>query len=131
MRTLMDDLNNAQREFDQSSQQLLDIVRAIDLSYEHNVGQLSDILGHMQYQDVMKQRMEHVQEALVEMRDHLLELAQLPETPCWDGTLPTTFRALLDGHVERYRMASQTQTHMAVIGEEHTASSDRPAIELF
>ena len=42
---------------------------------------LSQALGHIQFQDVMRQRMEHVQEALGEMREHLQLLAETPDEP--------------------------------------------------
>jgi hypothetical protein len=75
--------------------------------------------------------MEHVQEALIEMGEHLLALNDKPESPEWDGRLNTTFREMLDAHLGRYRMASQTETHLAVSGGAGGANHSRPAIELF
>jgi hypothetical protein len=42
-----------------------------------------------------------------------------------------TFKAILAGHLEKYRMASQTATHLAVSGGTNQTDHSRPAIELF
>jgi len=36
--------------------------------------------------------------------------------PGWDGQLDQTFKSLLASHLDQYRMASQTNTHLAVSG---------------
>ena len=90
------------------------------------------VLGHIQFQDVMRQRVEHVQGALLEMREHLQHLSGCLDDSSSDGQLEVTFKAMLEGHLNKYHMASQTVTHLAVAGG--TAQSDRddrPAIELF
>jgi hypothetical protein len=75
--------------------------------------------------------MEHVQEALMEMRDHLLRLAGRPDRPGWDGLFETTFKGLLESHLGSYRMASQTATHLAVTGGKSDNGVGVSAIELF
>jgi methyl-accepting chemotaxis protein len=103
----------------------------VDANYEESVIRLSQALGHIQFQDVMRQRMQHVQEAMVEMRDHLQHLKEKPCDPAWDGTLDVTFKSILAGHLEKYRMASQTATHFAASGGAAETGQSRPAIELF
>ena len=88
-------------------------------------------MGHIQFQDVMRQRMEHVQEALVEMRDHLLRLTKTQDRSGWDGLFDTTFKSLVESHLNNYKMASQTVTHLAVAGGTSKSDNGRPAIELF
>jgi hypothetical protein len=75
--------------------------------------------------------MQHVQEAMAQMRDHLLYLMEKPCDPAWDGSLDVTFKAILADHLKKYCMASQTLTHMAVSGGANQADDSRPAIELF
>jgi hypothetical protein len=75
--------------------------------------------------------MEHVQEALLEMREHLLGLSKLPLDDTWDGQIESTFKSILNDHLGHYRMASQTKTHLAVSGGGSTVDNSRPAIELF
>jgi hypothetical protein len=75
--------------------------------------------------------MEHVQEALVEMREHLQWLMEKPFDQEWDGSLAATFKAMLSDHLKKYRMASQTVTHLAISGGDAKAEPSQPAIELF
>jgi len=79
----------------------------------------------------MRQRMEHVQCALIEMRDHLQMLSTKSGDPSWDGQLDATFDKMLKGHLSEYRMASQTATHLAVAGDIVDSGQNGPAIELF
>jgi methyl-accepting chemotaxis protein len=125
------DLGGMQSEFCKNSQLLLEVITEVDANYAESVTRLSEALGHIQFQDVMRQRMEHVQEALVEMRDHLLRLAERPDRPGWDGLFDTTFKGLLESHLSTYKMASQTNTHLAVVGGNSGSDHSRPAFELF
>jgi methyl-accepting chemotaxis protein len=125
------DLGKMQSEFCKNSQLLLEVITEVDANYAESVTRLSEALGHIQFQDVMRQRMEHVQAALFEMRDHLLRLAERPDRPGWDGLFDTTFKALLESHLDSYKMASQTITHLAVAGGSSDSDNSRPAIELF
>ncbi len=131
MSHLIADLSAMQQEFSKNGELLLAVISEVDANYAESVSRLSEALGHIQFQDVMRQRMEHVQEALLEMGEHLIALAEEPESPNWDGTVGRGFKEMLDAHLGRYRMASQTVTHLAVSGGEVTSDHSRPAIELF
>lgn len=131
MSRLTADLGEMQSEFCRNSQLLLEVITEVDANYEESVTRLSEALGHIQFQDVMRQRMQHVQEALTEMRDHLLQLAERPDRPGWDGLFGTTFKELLESHLSSYRMASQTATHLAVTGGSSDNGPGHSAIELF
>jgi methyl-accepting chemotaxis protein len=128
---LVADLGEMQSEFASNSQLLLDVITEVDANYEESVNRLSQALGHIQFQDVMRQRMEHVQEVLVEMRDHMLRMSQKPTDPTWNGIFEHNFKQMLEAHKDKYRMASQTVTHLAVAGGRSNRTHDRPAIELF
>jgi len=125
------DLGEMQSEFCKNSQLLLEVITEVDANYAESVNRLAEALGHIQFQDVMRQRMEHVQGALVEMRDHLLHLVERPDRPGWDGLFDTTFKGLLESHLSSYKMASQTITHLAIAGGSSDTDNSRPAIELF
>jgi methyl-accepting chemotaxis protein len=131
MNQLVSDLGEMQSEFAKNGQLLLEVITEVDANYEESVDRLTQALGHIQFQDVMRQRMEHVQEALKEMRDHMLYLMARPCDPVWDGTLDVSFKAMLADHLKKYRMASQTVTHLNVAGGKNTQDHSRPAIELF
>jgi hypothetical protein len=72
-----------------------------------------------------------VQEALVDMRDHLLRLTETQDRAGWDGIFDTTFKTLQEAHLGKYKMASQTTAHHAVVGGTSNSDHSRPAIELF
>lgn len=130
MNHLVTDLGEMQAEFAGNSQLLLDVITGVNQNYEESVSRLTQALGHIQFQDVMRQRMEHVQEALVEMREHMQQLSD-ELADFGDGKADHTFTEMLEAHKSRYRMASQTVTHLAVAGGENRQDPGRPAIELF
>jgi methyl-accepting chemotaxis protein len=131
MNVLVADLEHMQQDFSNNSKLLLEVITDVDSNYEESVVRLSQALGHIQFQDVMRQRMQHVQEAMAQMRDHLLYLMEKPCDPAWDGSLDVTFKGILADHLKKYCMASQTVTHLAVSGGANQADDSRPAIELF
>jgi len=131
MSHLIGEIGEMQQHFSRNSEMLLDVISGVDESYAENVTRLSEALGHIQFQDVMRQRMGSVQEALVEMREHLHLLGEGPESACGDGQFNSTFKNLLASHLGRYRMASQTSTHLALVGEGTNSDYEHLAIELF
>jgi methyl-accepting chemotaxis protein len=131
MNHLVADLGEMQAEFGHNSQLLLEVITDVDANYEENVRRLSEALGHIQFQDIMRQRMEHVQSALTEMRDHLMQLCEKPEQSGWNGLFDTNFKAMLADHLGNYHMASQTATHLSVAGGAIQQDNSRPDIELF
>jgi hypothetical protein len=131
MTHLVSDLETMQTEFAHSGELLLEVISGVDQNYSDTATRLSEILGHIQFQDVMRQRMEHVQSSLEEMRDHLLRLDQLADSPGWDGRSDESFKSILASQVKRHTMVSQTRTHMAVAGGDLGQDHSRPSIELF
>jgi methyl-accepting chemotaxis protein len=131
MSHLVADLTGMQLEFNKNSQLLLDVITEVDGNYAENVQRLSEALGHIQFQDVMRQRMERVRESLTELRDHLLQLCERSERPCWNGSRDTSFKTLLAEHRGKYHIASQHITYTNVAGDTNDRDQSRPAIELF
>lgn len=131
MSHLIAELGQMQQEFTRNSQLLLEVIGEVDGNYQETVNRLSQALGHIQFQDVMRQRMEHVQDALVEMREHLLWLAAMHDDHTWDGNVSPSFQSLLAGQFDKYKMASQAVTHRAASGEGPAEENSRSAIELF
>jgi methyl-accepting chemotaxis protein len=131
MREMVQQLAEVQQQFSQGTQLLLEVLRGVETGHKEMEDRLLQVLGHIQFQDVMRQRMEHVQCALVEMRDHLQMLCTKSDDPSWDGKLDATFNEMLADHLNKYHMASQTATHLAVAGDISESGHNRPAIELF
>ncbi len=131
MSHLIDGLMAMQTEFSHNGEQLLNVISDVESNYEKTVGGFTKALGHIQFQDVMRQRMNQVQSALVEMREQLQKLANFLGDSTWDGRLDRTFQTILAAHLDHYKMASQTATHLAVAGGASKDDHSRPAIELF
>lgn len=128
---LVEDLSVMQKDFTASCQLQVDIISGVEAGHQQSVERLLEAMGHIQFQDVMRQRMEHVQSALLEMREHFQDLSGCLEGRCSDAQPKVTFKELLAGHLDKYRMASQTTTHHAVAGGAPQDGHGRPAIELF
>jgi methyl-accepting chemotaxis protein len=131
LQELVRDLTEMQEDFSRSSLLQLDVISGVETGHQEGVSHLLEAMGHIQFQDVMRQRMGHVQEALVEMRNHLLRITEEQDHTSWDGLFDVTFKTLLESHLNNYKMASQTVTHLAVAGGESDTNQSRPAIELF
>lgn len=131
LRRLIDDLASMQQQFSSSSQLLIGVMHGVEAGHHEMVERLSQVLGHIQYQDVMRQRLEQVQSALLEMNEHLQGLTTNLIDPTWDGVIAITFKERLANHHNHYVMASQAATHRAVVGGKVVRDQDLPAIELF
>jgi methyl-accepting chemotaxis protein len=128
---LMSELAEMQASFTQNSGLLLEVISEVDANYAESVDRLSKALGSIQFHDVMKQRLEHVQVSLADIRDHMEQLGEGADDPEWDGLFTTTFKEILAAQVDGHRMASQTATHMGVVGAAGSIDNSRPDIELF
>jgi methyl-accepting chemotaxis protein len=131
MAGLLADLAKMQQDFNDNDQTMRNLIVEIDADYQDSVVRLSQALGHIQFQDVMRQRMEHVQGALIDMRDPIQWLGERPGDPEWNGSLDQTFKGLLASHLDSYSMVSQTVTHNSLTGNLSKIDGGHPAIELF
>jgi methyl-accepting chemotaxis protein len=131
MRQVLGDIARMQERFSASTQQLQAVIDDVKQGHEELVAHLSEALGEIQFQDVMRQRIEHVQQALRDLDAHLLQMAgQLLDQP-WDPDSMVTLRERLQAQMDRYVMHSQRETHAAVVGQAPVTQAERPAIELF
>jgi methyl-accepting chemotaxis protein len=131
LQKLVSDLTHMQRDFSDSCNLQLDVISNVETGHRESVDCLLKAMGHIQFQDVMRQRLEHVQTALVEMSEHLQGVSSCLLSPCPDAELEDNFKTMLAGHFDKYHMASQAKTHIAVAGGAATGDQGRPAIEFF
>jgi methyl-accepting chemotaxis protein len=124
------EIGGMESRFTEGSKVLLNVMNSVEASNDEMVNRLSEALGHLQFQDVVRQRLEQVQFALNELDDHLQILARQLTDATWDGTVRPTLKDRLVGHLDRYVMDSQRNAHTTVTGEA-LKNSGRPAIELF
>ncbi len=123
MRRVLADIREMQERFASSMAQLrLDAV-VEDVRQAHDAVQerLGEALTAVQNQDVMRQRIEHVELALVDLKGHLQTMAeQLVDQP-WNPDTLTSMKDRLQAQNDRYVMHSQRATHEAVTGQPPTA----------
>jgi methyl-accepting chemotaxis protein len=131
MRKVIVDVNEMQERFSSACSGLLNIINGVKIGHNNITAQLSEAMGQIQFQDVIRQRVDQVQRALEELNDHLQNMAdQLVDKP-WDQQTMVTLRQRLDRHVASYVMKSQVETHQSVTGQNKAPNDDRPKIELF
>ncbi|MDD2608384.1 MAG: methyl-accepting chemotaxis protein [Giesbergeria sp.] len=134
MRHVLTDIEQMQERFAEASQHMEQIIAGVDRGHSSISLCLTEAMGHMQFHDVLRQRVEHVQAAMIELDQHLQSMTdQLIDHP-WDPATMTTLKERLEAHIKSYVMQSQIDAHQAAMGTTPTAgaaTNDRPKIELF
>lgn len=125
---LVRELEAAQGEVAAISARLGSLMQVMEAGHSEMVGHLSDILGRLQFQDVMRQRLSQVGEALGGLQDLAAQSAA--------GVPPERgVRDLLDEQRQSYVMESQKLVHARSIGEpdeaDPVAAAPALKIELF
>jgi len=129
-RNMAGNLSEIEDRFRAASANLEESIQSIDQSNRVIVEEISIVMGELQFQDVLRQRVEHVNDGL----DYLNGLAR--DTLLWlDGTEELPEQRLsehLDALSKRYVMQAQRSTHDAVTGQGGGASDGAGRkIELF
>jgi methyl-accepting chemotaxis protein len=130
LKRIIDEITHIEGRFAEGSEVLLEVINGVDSANQEIVVRLSQALGHLQFQDIVRQGLDHVNHALRGLNQHLQEVAAHMSDESWSGTLSPTLAERLDGHLERYVMESQYHAHASVTGK-HPSPPARPAIELF
>lgn len=131
MRRVIQDIASMQDRFAVATQNLMGILDGVKNGHQDIVQRLSEALGYIQFHDVMRQRVEPVEQALQELNEHLQSMAdQMVDQP-WNQEAMVYLKQRLDQQVTRYVMHSQLQTHQQVTGDEVVKDTARPKIELF
>jgi len=128
--TLASNLESIEERFKFSSTHLEEIIGSIESANRIIVEEISTVLGEVQFQDVLRQRIEHVNEGL----EFLTSLAS--DTTLWlEGTAEQPDQRLseqLELFKKKYVMQQQRVTHNAVLGKTAVAAeAASPKIELF
>ncbi len=131
MRRVIQDISAMQDRFAGATQNLMGILDSVKNGHQDIVQRLSEALGYIQFHDVMRQRVEPVEQALQELNEHLQSMAdQMADKP-WNPEAMVYLKQRLDEQVTRYVMQSQLQTHQQVTGDVVVKDAGRPKIELF
>lgn len=131
LKQMIDDLASVETRFSQGSSMLMEVILAVDAGNKEAINRLSEALGFLQFQDVLRQRVEQVEAAIKELDEHFQELARQFQNAEWDGNLRMSLKQRMEGHLDRYVMTSQRDTHGAVTGAVTSNDDNRPQIELF
>ena len=131
LQKLIEDIGAIEAHLDSTSQELLEVMGNVQTNNHDVVARLTEALGYIQFQDVVRQRVEQVEAALQELSGHSEVLAGNLASDTWDGSLQPTLKDRLDQHLSSYVMASQRDTHNALLGGYDSGDSGGPAIELF
>ena len=133
MRQVLADIADMQKRFADTIEQLQlsHVIADIKQGHESIADRLSDALAQLQSQDLMRQRVESVQQAMDDLRTHLEDMAQLMQADGAPGTIQPLKRRL-EEQANRYVMDSQRLTHAGVLGQTPVpAGAGAPRIEFF
>jgi len=125
------DIQTFESLFSSSSEVLNGMIDGLNTNNNQVVTKLTEALGLIQFQDVVFQRMDHVDKALLELTQHSQAILERLADPAWAGALAPTLKDRLDQHQLYYVMASQRDVFRLVVDGETQSSNDGPAIELF
>jgi len=131
LKALVQNISDLESRFNCASGEMRQIIEHVQTSNDGLVGKLAEALGQIQFQDVVRQRIEQVGKALQDLTEHTQMVAGKLTEDGWDGAIDSTLEGRLDQHIGGYVMNSQRDAHAAVRGGSHQGSADGPAIELF
>jgi len=133
MTRVLKDIDDMQMRFKDSSEKndMKKIFGSMGKGHQQLNTLKTQALGHIQFHDVMRQRVEHVRGSLDELNLHLQSLSQSLRNPKteWQGI---SIKDRLEKQRQSYVMESQRTTHEDVIGHDSESHSTvSPKIELF
>jgi methyl-accepting chemotaxis protein len=122
---LVADIEQVQQEANRLPALTIECQKAMEKIY----GDILTALGYMQFQDITRQQIQHVQMALRNLKDYFQGLERGAEGRSGRplGSLEEQIRQLK----EEYVMQSERSTHEEVMGEGAPQAQDGPKIELF
>ncbi len=141
---IIEEISTMENRFNEGSNVLFSVINAVDSGNKDIITRLSETFGFLQYQDVFRQRVEHVQQALGELNQHLQQVslamessidAFMEQNKCQATHEPSIITPSLQermaGHKDNYVMHSQRETHATIDGKAPSNDAHRPKIELF
>ncbi|MCU0951575.1 MAG: methyl-accepting chemotaxis protein [Burkholderiaceae bacterium] len=128
---IRDDNATMEKRFAEAAGVLVSVVHGVQSANRRIVDEIATVLGTVQFQDVLRQRLAHVAEALGELDRYVGEAGRWVDGP--SRTLadaaprPPDLQSLYAGYV----MQQERAVHAAVVGQKTATEEERPAIELF
>jgi len=131
LKEVVQNISDLESRFNGASGEMRKIIGHIQTGNDDLVTQLAEALGQIQFQDVVRQRIEQVGMVLQELTEHTQMVTGRLAEDSWDGALDSTLEGRLDQQMGGYVMNSQREIHAAILGGNAPCSADGPAIELF
>jgi len=109
---------------------IVDIIHKIYEQNEVVFKTATDLLGKIQFQDVVRQKLERVIEDLKELSEYNTALMKWLESSDKEEK-PMEIQKLLDSFYQRYVMQSQREIHAKIVNNTLQIKEEAPKIELF
>ncbi|MDI1472371.1 MAG: methyl-accepting chemotaxis protein [Thermodesulfovibrio sp.] len=109
---------------------IFDIIHKIHEQNEVVFNTVTDLLGKIQFQDVVRQKLERVIEDLKELSEYNTALLKWLASPDLEEK-PIEIQKLLDSFYQRYVMQSQREIHAKIVNNVLKEREKAPKIELF
>lgn len=126
-----DDAEDTGASYDSTIALFLEIIGQVQSGNNEVVTQLMGALGQVQFQDIVRQRVEQVGTVLLELDEHFSRLTERLCDPAWDGVLSPSLEERL-GLSLTERLLAEPKSHLASgVQPVMTMAVDGPAIQLF
>jgi len=111
--------------------ELHDTLFALQKSNAEVINKLSETFSFLQFQDLLRQRVEQTLSSIQELDEHLKEMIARTEDDTWDGSITLSLKQRIENQLDQYVMSSQHEVHSALTGSKPPSDNGRPNIELF
>jgi methyl-accepting chemotaxis protein len=125
-----DTVKGMESSFNSVGNMIFDIIHKIHEQHEVVFKTVTDLLGKIQFQDVVRQKLERVIEDLKELSEYNTALMKWLVSPDVEEK-PMEIQKLLDNFYQRYVMQSQREVHAKVVNNALQMKEEVPKIELF
>lgn len=119
-----------EKEFNNIGNLLNRLINDINQQNEIIFNMVTELLGKVQFQDVVRQKLEKICEQMKELSDYNHRLLNWVEN-IDEETKPPEIKTLLDKFYQNYVMQSQRKIHAEVFNETLKLDKKEPKIELF
>ncbi|AIH04101.1 hypothetical protein HL41_04605 [Thermodesulfobacterium commune DSM 2178] len=119
-----------ERDFEQVGSLIAKLVGEIDKKNTIIFNTISDLLGKVQFQDVVRQRLEKFCEVCSEISEYSRRRLRWVDNPDKEEK-PEEIKVLVEKMKQDYIMADQRRVHAEVFNEETKIKEEAPKIELF
>jgi methyl-accepting chemotaxis protein len=128
---LITSLNAVEGRFSENMAILLDLTAAVKLGNEKALKEFSAAMGHIQFQDVLRQRVQHVQSSMSDLDEHFLKLSKCLNSPNLLEAITPTIRGRMEDDWAGYFSDTQRHVHAQFTGSRVQDTPAQPNIELF